>query len=330
MFDIQRFAEEQAIPAELAGVSEEVARNIMAQASDTGKPATDSPVDANNPNDVKVSYSRFKETLDQKNEVERQLAAYREKFGDLNTQPQAQPNYPPQQNYQPQQGYQQPQQQTAPPVQNLTEDLIKNFEDAITYGAKQLSGFSDEQVDELDYLDDDDPRIKQWNFAKRIAESAVYNNYLSAQFAQQQEMQRQAMIQNQTASAFNDYTTRQQADENFNAVRQFATTDFYNSLNDIDKWTISNAQSHIMNNTASPSDFKVIRDFFSSAKAEYDSRNKTPLPFKGNTAPQFPRTDKVNGVSGGGGGINNASLAEMMRTVPWSQIPQEYKQILLQ
>lgn len=330
MFDIQRFAEENPIPAELAGVSEEVARNIMAQANDTGKSTTDSPVDANNPNDVKVSYSRFKETLDQKNEIERQLAAYREKFGDINAQPQAQPNYSPQQNYQPQQGYQQPQQQTAPPVQNLTEDLIKNFEDAITYGAKQLSGFSDEQVDELDYLDDDDPRIKQWNFAKRIAESAVYNNYLSAQFAQQQEMQRQAMIQNQTASAFNDYTTRQQADENFNAVRQFATTDFYNSLNDVDKWTISNAQSNIMNNAASPSDFMVIRDFFSRAKAEYDSRNKTPLPFKGNTAPQFPRTDKVNGVSGGGGGINNASLAEMMRTVPWSQIPQEYKQILLQ
>ena len=83
-----------------------------------------------------------------------------------------------------------------------------------------------------------------------------------------------------------------------------------------------------MNNTASPSDFMVIRDFFSRAKAEYDSR-RTPLPFKGNNAPQFPRTDKVNGVSGGGGGINNASLAEMIRTVPWSQIPQEYKDIIM-
>ncbi len=319
MFDIQRFAEEKAIPAELAGISEDVARNIMVQANEAEKPATDSPVDANDPNDVKVSYSRFKETLDQKNDIERQLAAYREKFGDLNAQPQA--NYPPQ-------DYRQAQQSPpAPPVQNLTEDLIKNFEDAISYGAKQLSGFSDEQVEELDYLDDDDPRIKQWNFAKRIAESAVYNNYLSAQFAQQQEMQRQALMQNQTASAFNDYTTRQQAAENFNAVRQFATTDFYNSLNDIDKWMVSNAQNNIMNNTASPSDFMVIRDFFSRAKAEYDSK-KMPAPFK-NNAPQFPRTDKVNGVSGGGGGINNASLAEMIRTVPWSQIPQEYKDIIM-
>ena len=317
MFDMQRFAEDNAIPAELEGISEDVARNIMAQATEVEKPAPDSPVDANDPNDVKVSYSRFKETLDQKNDI----AAYREKFGDLNAQPQPQPDYT-------QQNYQQAPQPTAQPVPNLTEDLIKNFEDAITYGAKQLSGFSDEQVEELDYLDDDDPRIKQWQFAKRIAESAVYNNYLSAQFAQQQEMQRQALIQNQTASAFNDYTTRQQAEENFNAVRQFATTDFYNSLNDVDKWTISNAQNHIMNNTASPSDFMVIRDFFSRAKAEYDSR-RTPAPFKGNNAPQFPRTDKVNGVSGGGGGINNATLAEMIRTVPWSQIPQEYKDIIM-
>ena len=164
MFDLQRFAEETPIPEELAGVSEDVQQS-----------AQDSPVDTNDPNDVKVSYSRFKETLDQRNAMERELAAYRERFGDLN----AQQNYQqpvqvqqPQQNYQQpsqdyQQGYQQPQQvpqpqQQSPPIQSLTEDTIKTLEDTIAYGAKQLTGFSDEQVDELSYLDDDDPRIKQW------------------------------------------------------------------------------------------------------------------------------------------------------------------------
>lgn len=328
MFDLQRFADDKAIPEELAGVSEDVARNIMAQAA---QPAAQSnnTVDANDPNDVKVSYSRFKETLDQKADIERQLAAYREKFGDLNAQPQAAPqqSYQQPQGYQPQQP-QQPQQQP-PPVQNLNEDIIKNFEDAINYGAKQLSGFSDEQVEELDYLDDDDPRLKRWRFAKKIAESAVYNNFISEQIAHQQEMQRRALMQNQSVNAFNDYVARQQADKNFNAIRQFATTDYYNSLNDVDKMAISDAQYRIANNMAVPTDFMAIRDFYSSAKAAYDSRRPT-LPLKNNTAPQFPRTDKVNGVSGGGGGINEAALAEMLRTVPWSQIPQEYKNLLLQ
>ena len=344
MFDIQRFADEKPIPTELEGISENVARDVMAQATEANKPAAgaNNPVDTNDPNDVKVSYSRFKETLDQKNEIERTLAAYREKFGDLNAQSQFQP----QQNYQQPQGYSQPQSQqpnyqqsqayyqpqqqpTTPPVQNLTEDLIKNFEDAITYGAKQLSGFSDEQVEELDCLDDDDPRIKQWKFAKRIAESAVYNNYISEQVARQQEMQRRALMQNQSVSAFNDYVARQQAEDNFNAVRKFATTDFYNSLNDLDKMAISDAQNRIANNTALPSDFKVVRDFFSQAKSAFSSRNQPALS-KTNLAPQFPRTDRVNGIPGSGGGINEATLAEMMRTVPWNQIPQEYKNILLQ
>lgn len=326
MFDLQRFADEKEIPEELAGVSEDVARNIMAQAAGGGNPAGNSPVDANDPNDVKVSYSRFKETLDQKADIERQLAAYREKFGDINAQPQGSPqqSYQPPQGYQPQQAQQQP-----PPVQNLNEDIIKNFEDAINYGAKQLSGFSDEQVEELDYLDDDDPRLKQWQFAKRIAESAVYNNFISEQIAHQQEMQRRALMQNQSVNAFNDYVARQQADENFNAIRQFATTDYYNSLNDVDKMAISDAQARIANNMAVPTDFMAIRDFFSRAKAAYDSRRPI-LPLKNNNAPQFPRTDQVNGVSGGGGGINEAALAEMVRTVPWSQIPQEYKNLLLQ
>lgn len=317
MFDLQRFADD--IPQELAGISEDVARNIMAKASQPAV-STDNPVDANDPENVKVSYSRFKETLDKKNEYEQELAAYRERFGSLNAQPQ-----------QPQQeSFRQapPPQQAAPPIQNLTEDLIKNFEDAITYGAKQLSGFSDEQVDEPDYLDDDDPRIKQWEFAKKIAESAVYANYLTAQANQQQEFRRRAYMQNQSVSAFNDYVARQQAADNFAAVQQFAANDFFNRQSDLDKMAISDARYRIENNMALPSDFMVIRDFFSRAKSAFDSRN-TPK-FNVNPATQFPRTDKVNGISGSGGGVTEAALAEMMKTVPWSKIPQEYKQILLQ
>ena len=90
---------------------------------------------------------------------------------------------------------------------------------------------------------------------------------------------------------------------------------------------ISDARYRIENNMAMPSDYMVIRDFFSRAKSAYDSRN---VPKFGNRSPQFPRTDKVNGISGSGGGVTEAALAEMMKTVPWSQIPQEYKQILLQ
>ncbi|MBR4383780.1 MAG: hypothetical protein IKP64_09510 [Selenomonadaceae bacterium] len=327
MFDLQRFADD--IPQELAGISEDVARNIMAKASqstDAPKNSDGSPVDANDPENVKVSYSRFKETLDKKNEYEQELAAYRERYGSLNAQPQPQP-----QMQQPLQGsYQQappPQQQA--PIQNLTEDMIKNFEDAITYGAKQISGFSDEQVDELNYLDDEDPRIKQWEFAKKIAENAVYGNYLAQQANQQQEFQRRAYMQNQSVSAFNDYVARQQAADNFAAVQQFAANEFFNQQSDLDKMAISDARYRIENNVPVPSDFMVIRDFFSRAKAAYDSRNKPAPKFNAN-APQFPRTDKVNGISGAGGGVTEAALAEMMKTVPWSKIPQEYKQILLQ
>ena len=325
MFDLQRFADE--IPQELAGISEDVARNIMAKASqstESPNSSAGSPVDANDPENVKVSYSRFKETLDKKNEFEQELAAYRERYGSLNAQPQNQ--QPPQESYR--QAPPPPQQQA--PIQNLTEDMIKNFEDAINYGAKQLSGFSDEQVDELNYLDDDDPRIKQWEFAKKIAENAVYANYLTAQANQQQEFQRRAYMQNQSVSAFNDYVARQQAADNFAAVQQFAANEFFNQQSDLDKMAISDARYRIENNVPVPSDFMVIRDFFSRAKAAFDSR-KAPAPkFNLNTAPQFPRTDKVNGISGSGGGVTEAALAEMMKTVPWSQIPQEYKQILLQ
>lgn len=303
MFDLQRFAEP--IPEELAGISEDVARNIMskaAQPADTEKSA-DNPVDTTNPNDVKVSYSRFKETLDQRNDFERELAAYREKYGDINAQ-----TPPPVQQSQQHQQPQNRQPPPAPPIQNLTADMINDFENAINFGAKQLSGFSDEQIDELNYLDDDDPRIKQWNFAKRIAESAVYNNYIANQVAQQQEFQQRALMQNQSVAAFNDYVARQQAAEIFAAVQQFAANEFFNSLSDLDKVAINDARYRIENNMALPTDLMAVRDFFSRAKAAYDSRNAAvPQQPRNSSAPQFPRTDKLNGVPGSGGGVTSST-----------------------
>ena len=129
-FDIQLFADENVegevadnsadekidIPEELSDVSEDIARNILREHADknsaeveTPKPAEEFDAEGNytgdgNIDNVKIAYSRFKETLDKQKDAEKQLAAYREKFGDLNAQPPT-----PQNNFQPalQENYQQ-------------------------------------------------------------------------------------------------------------------------------------------------------------------------------------------------------------------------------
>lgn len=266
------------------------------------------------PDNVTIPYQRFKEVTDQKNETEKLLAAYRERFGDLNS---AQ-NQPPAPQFQP---------------PSIDENFAKQIDTAINQRAMQMSGFTKEDVEGLDYLDDDDPKISRWNHAKRISEAAVYNEIANNQILQQQEMQRAAFLRNKTMTDYQNYVAQQQAADNFSAVQQFAENDFFNAQPEIDRQIIQESYARLTNNMASPADVMVVRDFFSRAKFAYENRqNKPPAQPKPKTKPapnNFPRTNQINGMTGSGGGVSQAALAEMLRTKKWNQIPPNYQKVLL-
>ena len=163
---------------------------------------------------------------------------------------------------------------------SIDENFTKQVDDAITQTAMQISGLSKEDVDALDYLDDDDPKISRWNHAKKISEAAVYNEIINRQMLQQQALQQQAMLRDQTINSYNNYVAQQQAADNFLAVQKFAETEFFNAQPDIDKQVITESYARITNNTASPADVMVIRDFFSRAKYAYENCRSTELALK--------------------------------------------------
>lgn len=104
MFDIQKFTDEQnlePIPEEFAGLEESTAREMMNKYAEENKPDSEFDEvddDGNYSGDkdlsrVKIPYERFKQTIDEKNkyesrvnDVEKELAAYRQRYGDLNAQ----------------------------------------------------------------------------------------------------------------------------------------------------------------------------------------------------------------------------------------------------
>ncbi len=371
MFDIQKFADETAeensiviesaqenlepIPEELAGVSENIAREMMAKSAEQNSTQVENEVDEvddegnytgeKDLSRVKIPYSRFKQTIDQKNELatkasdaEKLLAQYRQRFGDLNSQPQqnfqpATQNIP-QQNFQ-QQTFQQPaeNQVQQPPQKFFSVEDAKQIDDAIKKTAMQLTGFSEEDVDSIDYLEDDDPKIGLWNHAKELAKIATYNQIVAAQMAQAQEEQRRQALMAQSVNEFQNYRQQQTQAAEYEALRNFARTEFFNSQSPVAQEVIREADWRLQNNLATPADYQTIQNFFNMAKYAYDAKNSAqtpaPKPAQKKSNPQFPRTNKINGVPGSGGGVTASSLAEMVHTVPWNQIPQEYRDKLL-
>lgn len=338
-FDIQNFADEETknygdildgatnenvqddlppIPKELEGVPEDIARDIMTKAAAQTETSAENsaPNPAESENETSVPYKRFKETLDQKNEIAQQLAAYRERYGDISAQTQPAPKTePPAQNYMPQ----------------FNSDVVKQIDDAITQRAMAISGLSKEDVEGIDYLEDDDPRISLWNHARELSKATVYNDIVANHYAQQQELQRMQMLQNQSVNDYNNYVAQKQAAENFDAIRQYATGEFFNAQSQIDKEIITDSFARLGRNMATPADMMIVRDFFTRAENSFANRQanivqKTPLQ---QPKPNFPRTNQLNGTTGSGGGVTQAQLAEMLNKKKWSEIPPEYQKILL-
>lgn len=352
LFDIQKFAEDDPknygdildgntaeseitdelppIPKELEGLPEDIARDIMSRAESKSAESTENvPPDppetpkTEDDGETSVSYKRFKETLDQKNELAQQLAAYRERYGDMPASSQtSQQNFP---------QYTQQEIPTQPRQPQLNAETMKQIDDVITKFAMEISGLSKEDVDGIDYLDDDDPRISLWNHAKELSKQKVYYDFIANQVAQQQELQRLQMLQNQSINEYNNYVAQKQAADNFEAVRQYATGEFFNAQSQVDKEIITESFSRLSRNAAYPADMMIIRDFFTRAENSYLNKNAQTAPQQKNTAPKpnFPRTNQMNGTVGNGGGVTQAELAEMLKTRKFSDIPPEYQKILL-
>ena len=344
MFNLQKFADENTdtektygdildgaeetvddnseIPAGLEGIPKDIANEVLQDSAAETEKTSENPAPTDN---VTIPYARFKEVNDKKNESERLLAVYRERYGELNTQP----STPPQNFSQPQQ--QPPQFQ--PP--SLDENFTKQIDDAITQTAMNISGLSKEDVEALDYLDDDDPKISRWNHAKRISEAAVYNDIINRQMAQQQEFQRAATLRDQTIANYNNFVAQQQAAANFNDVQKFAENDFFNAQSDIDKQIIQESYARVSNNTASPADVMVVQNYFSRAKFAFENgqapqyQRVQPKPKTKPAVNNFPRTNQISGSTGSGNGISQAALAEMLQNKSWNKIPPNYQKILL-
>ncbi|MBR1730134.1 MAG: hypothetical protein IJ728_11505 [Selenomonadaceae bacterium] len=324
-------SDEIPIPEELDGLPEDLARSVLKNAdssdeddssqefennSDDQSEQVDQQNDTENIDDAKVPYSKLREQAEKARIAEEQLAAYKKRFGELNqSQPFEQP--------------QQPQQQIqTPKPQPLSEEAVEKIKSAIHTGALQLSGLSQDEVDGIDYMDDDDPRRGRWHYAQKLAENTVMQNIVAAQIADQQREQQKATLNENAINEFNDFVAKQKTAKNFPEIAKFAINDFFNSQSEVEKQIIFEANWRLDNQVATPADLVLIRDYFTRAKAVFDRQQKKSQP-KPKTKPLFPRSNQVGGSSGNGGGFSNSSLEHMLRNNNWNKIPPEYKKKLL-
>lgn len=365
LFDLQRFAAEaetaetaeaentEAIPAELAGVSEDIAREAMQAAKAQAEPAESAEpaapgesaelaapaesaedgnavgaAEADSENKQyappqKIPYVRFKQELDKKKELEAQVKALSAQMEALKAQPQ-QPAPP-------------PPMQPAPQMQQprITPEATKQLNAIVRQQALQLTGFSKEDVDALSYMDDDDPRREQWKTAVDVARTQVIDGVYKMQQQRAAQAQHFMQVHNASVADYNAFAAKEMQEPDYPQVLQYAINEYFtNGISKAEQPAIAAAYQRIERNLASPGDIALVKRYFSDAKAAWKAAQAAAAPksqplAKAAQAEQFPRAGKVQGSADAGGNISAAVLDKMLSEKNWEDIPDKYKRMLL-
>lgn len=286
----QESGEEEPLPEELSGLPDDIARDTLAEwkASQPKEDTqgTQEPQEAPKPQtEESVPYARFKEKVDEANQLKAQLAEYQRR---MQQQPVQQPP---------------PQPQPAQPQMKITPEIAKKINDAIDAEAKLMCGLSKEELEDLEFADDNDPKLMQWNQSKALARGKVFAAIQQAQFEQRQQAQ-QFIAAHQAAAQFcNDYAQREFATEpNIQAIQNFASNEFFDQLSPVEKRIIAECFVHVERQVASPAEMYTVKNYYERAKAAFFARangakqqQQQPAQ-KAQQAAALPRSDQLKGT----------------------------------
>lgn len=361
VFDLQMFAEEEAveqtieteatestegepeeekepIPEELGGLPEEAAREVMAEAAkmEEGEPEDNASAEVSKAEEegiVKnqaIPYTRFKQKVDESNALKAELESYKAKYGELNAQ---QPAQKPQQNKPPQSVQtQQPAPQEMPPL-NLTPEIVKQIDELKKKEAIRMTGLSKEDLDSMEYMEDDDPRKQQYQFALKMAENSIVSRIQQARIEQARQAEAFMQAHNASVADYNDFAQKEMAAPDFQQVMKFATEVYFEKKSPIEQQAIANAYYRVERNTASPAEVLLVKNYFTEAKNAFHGQNKAntknnPMT-KAKQAASFPRSQQVEGSSDNGTGVSVATLEKMLAEKSWDEIPEKYQRMLM-
>ena len=344
----QETEQEQEIPADLAGIDEETAREIMKEMQPDGtaeeeteeetseEESTEPPADADSDNETvdevldepnkAIPYKRFKEVNDKAKAREQEIEQLRQQLAAM-------------QNGQPTAPVQQQQQVQQPAIQKpqINAELAVQIDSLAYQEALKMTGLTKEDVEVLEYADAGDPKVQAWNaslsFAKNRAWSAVDTELKNIQYRQQQQVQ---MVQ-ASNQEYLKFEQEQAAQADFPKVRDYAVGEFFNSLSPLDQQAVTAAWSRVEAKQCSPQDVFLIKQYFEKASTDY--RGKNPLPVKQdkikNTTEKIkqmgkhPKVSQIEGSPSSANGLTVDKLEQMVNEKNWDEIPEDIQKVIL-
>lgn len=342
--DVPADEEKEPIPEELGGIDEDIAREIMTEAGYDGNSTDDNGNDNtaeadsdNKQNDVlpnqRIPYKRFKQQVDKNHELEAQIEELKKQLNSAGNNPpqmNVRVSQPPTNNAQQAQQTAQP---TTPPIINA--EVAEQLKQAIVSEAMRMTGMSQEDVEATEWLDDNDPKLATWKTAQKLAENSVMNKLYAARNQQAEQARRQLAMHNENVLRYNAFAQEQASKPHFSEVQNYAINEYFSKQDKSDQNTIAMAYQRIEQNTASPQDTMIIKNYFIAAENDYLRTHGNSVKANNNTVNKikqgkaFPRSLNIEGAGSDPGAVTIDTLEHYLDTMPFEKIPKQYQDMLL-
>lgn len=333
------------IPEELEGIPEDIAKNVMAEAgitADHDADDEDNTADGTSDNKEaasepvldqpkqKVPYDRFKQQVDKVHSLEEQLAELKQQQAQAEAM-RLQANNAGTDN-------QNKLTVTKPNNQQnnglkLTDEAVSQIEAMAQQKAMEMTGLSQDDVDALEYTDEDDKDNIRFKTAKEIAKANLYDALRTEVARREQEAAAFMERHNAIVNDYVDFSTQEGNEPDFAKIQQYATGDFFNSKADTEKAVIMDAYDRVLKNIGSPQDYFVVKNYYIEAKTAYRAKSKkngARTVDKVSQANKLPRSEQVTGTATSvSEGVSADLLQRELSTMKWEDIPDAHKEILL-
>lgn len=335
----------QEIPAELAGVDEETAHEIMQQAvpkteaqeeshteqtesstteADSDKKTVDEVLDE--PNQA-IPYKRFKEVNDKAKAAAQEAAQLKEQLAALQAQPRVQPIQ------------QVPAEQQIPQRPQINAEFASRVNQIAFQEALKMSGLTKEETDVLEYADDNDPKAQMWKGALELAKTRTWNA-VDTEFKNRQQQAQQTMQVHQTIlKDYSSFEQEQMQAADFEKVKEHAVNDMFLKLPPLEQQTIAAAWQRVEKRVCSPQDVLVVKEYFSKAAADYRKSEAAQKDVPQDVLKQkteklkqmekHPKVEQISGSVGSGPALTVDGLERMLQEKDWDDIPADIQKMLL-
>lgn len=267
----------------------------------------------------RIPYERFKQQLDKTKELEAEI----ERLKSMQNTQQVQ---------QPSQTVQQPAPNNG---MKLDKEVFSKMEQAAQMTAKEMLGWTDDDVAALDYADESDEKAVLWRQALGLARGNIQSQVRHEISRQQQYQQQLQQKQSEVVRDFNAFYAEKSQAPDFKDVQKHARETYFAKLSPMEQTAISEAYNRIERNVGSPADAYCIKNYFLQAEQDYHSQTQTTTPLakkdnKFKQAEKLPRAGQVSGIATPEGvALSAENIQHMLDTEDWDNIPDNVKDMLL-